>query len=350
MRAVGFHRLVKLFGERPLTPVASEIIQRAPDRLHLVDHFWAAVAKVISQNPQSLYARQRLLDWNLVGCQQTVQSAMSPMRGASVAPRPGSDHAGGPNCQASEPTVAQKMNPLRETQPRPLSHFLILTPSRHGGQTPQHPSLGHKEHVVDSMELFARAANSLPFAPMLASWQAPLGSVDNQIFALWVFAKQLVQISGLPGGPMQRNQLRCCRRLLAHPLADLTFRNSEEQPQNMLGRLRFEKQRDDEQLLLGADQAPFAPPHPNAAAVQRQPPSWQRGPGPSLRQNSRAVRQMRIPTGWWLSASGDPSASRAPVKSCAAFYQKTLTYYKSPLVFIMQNVFRHSLYALTITT
>jgi HKD family nuclease len=45
---------------------------------------------------------------------------------------------------------------------------------------------------------------------------------------------------------------------LSHPLADLTLGNTEEQPHHILRGIGFEIQQDEEQLLLGANQAAFA--------------------------------------------------------------------------------------------
>ena len=112
---------LKLF-ERPLAPLASEIVQGAPELHHLVDHSRVTVAKLISQNSQSLHRRQRVLDRNPIGRQQSVELATSPMQRAPLAPLPGSDHAGGSNLQPLKAAVTQKMNILGQSQSGSLSN------------------------------------------------------------------------------------------------------------------------------------------------------------------------------------------------------------------------------------
>jgi len=137
------------------------------------------------------------------------------------------------------------MNLLGQTQSGPLSHFLIMALGRHGGRTPQYPAPAYNEHILDGVAFLAPVVKALLFAPMLQAGQTPFGAVDNQFFQLRLFSQQLVKISRLPSRSMQRNQLPGHHCQLAHPLA---------------GRIGFEIQQDEKQLLLGADQAAFASP------------------------------------------------------------------------------------------
>jgi hypothetical protein len=70
---VNFHSPVDLLGNDPLTPFASEIMQRAPGHRHLVDHSRATIAKLLSQNPLRLHQGHRVLSR-----QRTVEPTMFP--------------------------------------------------------------------------------------------------------------------------------------------------------------------------------------------------------------------------------------------------------------------------------
>src|SRR5215468_5132198 len=164
---ISFHRPVDLLGDDPMAPFASEIMQRAPNCHHLVHHARATIAKLVSQNPQTLHRSQCVLHRDPVGRQQAVEPAMSPMELSSIAPRPGGDHTGGSSLQSLKATVTQKMNLLRQTKSGSLGHFLIMTLGRHCGRTPQHPALADNEHILDGVAFLAPAIKPLLFAPML---------------------------------------------------------------------------------------------------------------------------------------------------------------------------------------
>src|SRR5437868_12373438 len=256
--AVSFHCSVDLFGEDPVAPFASEIMQRASDRHHLVNHSPPTIAKLVSQNPQSLHRCHRVLNRDPVSRQQAVESAMSPMEATSIAPRPRGDHASAPGVQSLKTAVTQKVDLLGQAQSRSLSHLLIMALAGHGGRAPQNPALAYNEHILDGVAFLAPAVESLLFTSMLRSRQTSLRSIDNQFFQLRLFSQQLVQISGQPSRSMQRNQLSSHRSQLTHPLADLALGDTKEQPHHILSRIGFEIQQDEEQFLFGADQAAFA--------------------------------------------------------------------------------------------
>src|SRR5580765_5605518 len=159
--AVSFHCPVDLLGDDPVAPFASEIMQRASDRHHLVYHSRPTIAKLVSENPQSLHRCHRVLDHDPISRQQVVEPAMSPMEVSSIAPRPRGDHAGGPGVQSLKTAVTQKVDLLGQAQSRSLSHFLIMTLARHGGRTQQHPALAHNEHILNGVAFLAPAVESL---------------------------------------------------------------------------------------------------------------------------------------------------------------------------------------------
>src|SRR5260370_14252033 len=99
-QSVSFYYPVDLLGNGPLASFASEIMQRASDRHHLVDHSLAPVPKLIPQNPQSLHRGQCMLHLNAISRQQTVELPMSPMQCAPVASLPRRHHTCGPSFQS----------------------------------------------------------------------------------------------------------------------------------------------------------------------------------------------------------------------------------------------------------
>lgn len=107
------YRIGCLGGGRLLAALASEIMQCASDRYHLVHHSPSPVAKVISQNSQPPDRSQRGLHWDPPACQQSIDPPMAPVQ----APFIGGDHTGGHRLQPFESAVCQNMAVLAARGP-----------------------------------------------------------------------------------------------------------------------------------------------------------------------------------------------------------------------------------------
>ena len=93
MRAVAFHHLFKLGGQRSLAALPSEIVERAPDRHHLIDHSRSPVAKFIPQDFQAFDRSQCVLHLDPHTGQQTVKVTALAMQSSTIASCPRGNRA-----------------------------------------------------------------------------------------------------------------------------------------------------------------------------------------------------------------------------------------------------------------
>ena len=259
MQWFGSIRLVVFSGRGFLSATPSVIVKCTPEHHHVVHHSFAPVAKLIPQNPQPFHAGQCVLNFHPFAAQQSVERSTLPMQPTPLGFLPWRDHRRRTRLQSDKAAISQHGHPLRKAQPLVLDHSLVVPPARHRARTPSHLALGRADHVLDRVPLFASAV--IATLPVGASGpgQPPFGAVNDKFAPGRLGLQQEAQFAGFAGGQVKGHQLPYQSGQAANPITDLSLGNAKEDRHDVLRRVGFVVNKDEEELVFSRGQHAFAP-------------------------------------------------------------------------------------------